>query len=78
MVSFILTLCVLLAMNDNMTANAGYGKLRKLIQECEGKIKKLLRECCFDIQCFTPDTCAPVPSGRDYCRCIKANDSFYH
>ena len=70
-VPFVLSLCVLLAILDNMSAEAGFG-LTKL-EKMEKKAKKFAR-CCKKLNCYLPDVCYPSIFNNKLCDCYRKNE----
>ena len=67
MISLMLTVCVLLAINDNTSVEAG--RLKKL-EELEEKLANLKFErCCKKIRCYLPNVCYRIFALR-FCRCL--------
>ena len=73
---FLLTVCVLLAFRDNMSADAGKGKLTKLGKLLTEYNNKFAR-CCRIIECVFPKRCVVVMRGQTNCMCINAKQVFH-
>ena len=71
MISFIVTLCVLLAFHEEMIVDAGrLNKIKNIMKPYDKDMKKL-HKCCAKIKCFRPDQCIATSLSRMKCRCIK-------